>query len=252
MRYRLEKNIRANQIDDGPAVALSKHQKADLVYEEIASYVKRLREQGTVTDYNQVAFLFPAMKGWNGMNSRVHGFIEAFKKIGVPYYAPRAGRFLEVPEAVAVFGLFQRVFGAPPYRPRGEASQGLREFQNWMAGCRARADNICDGDPTLVAFLKERSDEVATAGSDYAALVAHCESSRIDLTAAVPSGLTQQLSPCIRTLASRAACAAKPQRESAHQIPARVWQSGLCELSDQSSDRSGLERAGSLLSSKWI
>ena len=194
MRYRLEKNIRAHQIDDGPAVALSKHQKADLVYEEIASYVKRLREQGTVTDYNQVAFLFPAMKGWNGMNSRVHGFIEAFKKIGVPYYAPRAGRFLEVPEAVAVFGLFQRVFGAPPYRPRGEASQGIREFQNWMAGCRARADNICDGDPTLVAFLKERSDEVATAGSDYAALVAHCESSRIDLTAAVPSGLTQQLS----------------------------------------------------------
>lgn len=194
VRYRLKKSISAHRTGDGLAVVLSKHQKADSVYAEIASCVKRLREQGTISDYNQVAFLFPAMKGWNGMNSRVHGFTKAFEKIGVPYYAPRAGRFLEVPQAVAVFGLFQRVFGTPPYRPRGEASQGIREFQNWMAGCRARADNICDGDRAIAAFLKQRSEEAATAGSDYAALVAHCESFHIDLTSGVSPGFTQQLS----------------------------------------------------------
>ena len=41
------------------------------------------------------------MKGWSGMNTRVHGFMEAFAKEGIPSYAPRAGRFLEVEETPA-------------------------------------------------------------------------------------------------------------------------------------------------------
>jgi len=194
VQYRLAKNISAHRLNDGPAVVLSKHQKADLVYDEIASYIKNLRERGVVSDYNQIAFLFPAMKGWNGMNTRVHGFIRAFEKFDIPYYAPRAGRFLEVPEAVILFGLFQKVFGAPRHRSRTEASQGTRDFQDWMAGCSAHADRICDQDPALAAFLRERNEEVKSAGSDYAALSVHCQSLRILPTSAVPPGLTQQLS----------------------------------------------------------
>ena len=194
LKYRLEKNIRAHREDDSPAVILSKHQKADLVYEEIASYVMKLREQGTIDDYNQAAFLFPAMKGWGGMNSRVHGFIKAFEKLGIPYYAPRAGRFLEVPEAIIIFGLFQRVFGSPSHRRRGEASQGFREYQNWMAGCRAKADSICDNDPAIASFLKDRSEDVVLARSDYTLLFAYCQSRNIDLSSSVSPGLTQQLS----------------------------------------------------------
>lgn len=194
LKYRLEKDISAHRVDDGPAVALSKHQKADLVYEEIASYVMKLREHGTITDYNQVAFLFPAMKGWGGMNSRVHGFIKSFEELGVPYYAPRAGRFLEVPEAIIIFGLFQRVFGSPVHRQRGEASQGFREYQNWMTGCRVKADSICDDDPTLASLLKDRSEEVKSAGANYKALLGYCESKNMDLSTAVSPGMTQQLS----------------------------------------------------------
>lgn len=190
-----DKRIKAFRADDGISVVTTPHQKAEVVYEEIASFVKRLKETGAVGDYNQVAFLFPSMKGLiDGMNSRVHGFIEAFEKIGIPYYAPRAGRFLEVPEAMVVFGLFQRVFGSPLFKDRTEASAGIREFQNWLATSKARADEACDADQNLRAFLKERAAEAAAAAVDYSIMKESCEKGGTDVKEAVPSGFTQELS----------------------------------------------------------
>lgn len=189
-----DKLITAHRQDSGAAVITSSHQKAAEVYDEIALLVKRLRADGIVSDYNQIAFLFPSMKGMDGMNSRVHGFIEAFRKQEIPWYAPRAGRFLEVEESTVVFGLFQKVFGAPKLRDRTDASQGYRNFQDWLGLGRQKADSICDKDPLLAAFLKDREAEVRQADADYGKLSAHCENQGYPLAGSALPTLTQALS----------------------------------------------------------
>ncbi len=193
--YRIhDKEIVAHSDDEKPAVVVSSHAKAATVYSEIAGTVKELREQNIITDYNQCAVLFPAMKGWSGMNTRVHGFIEAFREEGIPYYAPRAGRFLEVEEAQVIFGLFLCVFGRPLYRDREDASRGYREFQNWMHGCREHADEVRNADGMLDSFLKDRNKEFNQAKTDYESLLNKCKELNIDVKGTAPVGLTAQLS----------------------------------------------------------
>ncbi len=189
----MDKGIVANSPDEGIAVATSSRAKAEDVYREIVAYIKRLRESGALSDYNQAAFLFPAMKGWGGMNSRVHGFIEALKEAGIPYYAPRAGRFLEVEEARSFFGLCQEVFGRPSHRDRGDASGGFREFQDWMASCRSRAEELTAADQQLRGFVKERHAELDEAAADYSALLDWAARHGQELESPVAPGTPQRI-----------------------------------------------------------
>ena len=192
--YRImDKAISAHSSDDGPAVVVSAHAKGDIVYGEIARFIKRLKELGKIEDYNQAALLFPAMKGRDGMNTRVHGFIEALKAEGIPYYAPRAGRFLEVEEAKAFFGLCQHVFGRPSHRGRGDASQGYSAFQDWMTSSRETAERMIAEDSTLAAFVKDRRREVEQASGDCILLLKRLEKDRRDLTDAAVPGFPQAL-----------------------------------------------------------
>ncbi len=193
--YRIhDKEITAYSRDDNPSVVTTSHAKADIVYHEVAQFIKQLKKNKVITDYNQVAFLFPAMKGWRGMNSRVHGYIKAFQEENIPYYAPRAGRFLEVEEAQIVFGLFQFVFGKPLYRDREDASRGYREYQNWLTGCREKADELRQDDSKLDNYLKDREKEFQQAKSDFESLLEQCEKQNIELKESVTPGLTAILS----------------------------------------------------------
>ena len=189
-----DKVITAKSKDDGPSVVVTGHAKAAEVYLEVARFLKQLKQEGVISDYNQVAMLFPAMKGWGGMNSRVHGYSKAFQEEGIPYYAPRAGRFLEVEEARAIFGLFQYVFGKPLYRNRGDASRGYRDFQNWLAGCRDKAEEIRNNDRQLSSYIEDRQKEFLQAGDDYGILLTECERKRLSLNDSVTPVLTSAFS----------------------------------------------------------
>jgi len=192
--YRIvDKGISAARKDPEPAIVASEKAKAEDVYAEIAHFIRVLKETGKIADYNQVAFLFPSMKGWSGMNTRVHGFMEAFAEEGIPCYAPRAGRFLEVEEARSFFGLCMEVFGRPEHRERGKASAGYREFQNWLASCEDRAGQLKKDDQALALFLQDRKTEVAQAAADYVSLNAWCAERSLEPGAPVETGFPQLL-----------------------------------------------------------
>ena len=160
--YRVnDKVITANSKDELPAVITSNHAKANIVYEEIAKFVKKLKQNGIVKDYNQIAFLFPYMQG----SSRVGGFMNALEAEGIRVYAPRAGTFLEVDEAIAIFGLFLRVFGKPKYEKKNN-SLGMRKFRDWMRNCEAVADEIIKNDKILEGYIEDKRTELATILAD--------------------------------------------------------------------------------------
>lgn len=197
--YRIaDKRISAARADEETAIVASGKAKAADVYAEIARFIRALKEKGAITDFNQAAFLFPSMKGWGGMNTRVHGFMEAFAKEGIPCYAPRAGRFLEVEESLNFFGLCMEVFGHPEHRERGKSSAGFRGFQDWLASCQDRATRLKKEDKALAQFLQDRKTEVEQAAADYESLNAWCAGQSIDPGAPVEIGLPQAIARSLK------------------------------------------------------
>lgn len=175
--YRLhDKNITANSTDTQSSVVVSSHKRADDVYREIAEFIYQLKLNGKIEDYSQCAFLFPAMKN----NTRVDGFREAFRLMnealnltGTPnelrIYAPRAGRFLEVHEAMEIWGLLLLIFERPHY---GDTqNQGLKQFRQWMIECIARANQLCSEDPSLKQYVADRKADLSSIAKDYEILL---------------------------------------------------------------------------------
>ncbi len=108
--FRIEKEIKATRRDVGPSVVVSTPGNPDIVCPEIAGIVHKLLNVGTVSDPNQIAFVFPSLKSVS-----VKKMIEALQAKGLKVYAPRAGRFLEVPEAEDMFAILVRILGKPKH-----------------------------------------------------------------------------------------------------------------------------------------
>lgn len=175
--YRIhDKKIKAHSTDTQPSVVVSTHSRADEVYKQLAEFIYKLKLNGKIEDYSQCAFLFPAMKN----NVRVDGFRSAFDTVneeldlvGTPnelrIYAPRAGRFLEVDEARAIWGLMLLVFERPHY---GDTqNQSLRQFRQWMFDCIAFANRLCNEDPLLKQYVSDRKTDLALIAKDYEILL---------------------------------------------------------------------------------
>jgi DNA helicase-2/ATP-dependent DNA helicase PcrA len=162
--YRVvDKGIQAHSIDPHPSVVASTPGKPDYVVEEIAQFVKQLLMiKQKVSDPNQIAFLFPSLK-----SAQVERMRHALEAQGLSVYAPRAGRFLEVEEAIAVFGLFLAIFGRPE---QGEYQGDYAEFQAWMDDCLRDARQRLAVDPNLATYVGDCQDEIETVLSDYQVL----------------------------------------------------------------------------------
>lgn len=171
----MDKDIRPHNQESFPAVVVTEKGKKEDVCAEIAQFIFDLKKSGKIEDYNQVAFLFPSLKGFpdetTGVvkSGKVQAFEQALAEHGIPVYAPRAGRFLEVPEASAIFGLLFTILGRPSHQ--GAASRGLRHFRRWQHDAMQQAEQIILGDPLLNQFVKEKRNEIELIMADYKALM---------------------------------------------------------------------------------
>ena len=163
--YRLhDKGIRAHSDDARAAVVASSQLGGDETADEIAALVKRLVDEGKVSDPNQVAFLFPSLKAVAAKRMQ-----RALEQQGLKVYAPRAKRFLEADEPSDVIGLLTLLFGRPSREQlynRGD----YKDYHDWLSSCEARAKRICAGDANLKRYLEDRGAEVAQILSDHRAL----------------------------------------------------------------------------------
>jgi DNA helicase-2/ATP-dependent DNA helicase PcrA len=166
--HRVPKNIEAHRQDNGPSVVASMPGHPDDICPQIADFVKQLLVSGKVENENQIAFLFPSLK-----SDKVHKLRAALEALGLKVYAPRAGRFLEVEEAHAVFGVFLQIFGKPT---RGEyPGRDYNDFFNWIDQAYADSQALLQDDPLLSQFVQDRKAEIANACRDYQALTSLIE-----------------------------------------------------------------------------
>ena len=153
----MEKQIVPVREDVQTAVVASTPGHPVAVAREIAGLVRRLLDEKKVDDPNQIAFLFPSLK-----SPHVERMRDALSDLGIEVYAPRAGQFLNVPEARAVFGLLFQVFGDPAHVHT--------DFQNWVGNVLGDGDDLMDADPFLRRFVGKKQSEVQQARADYTIL----------------------------------------------------------------------------------
>jgi DNA helicase-2/ATP-dependent DNA helicase PcrA len=169
--YRVaSKNIQAYSADRGAAVATSAPDKPERVCAEIAGLVRQLIDTGRVTNANQIAFLWPSMKYQGHMTEHVRRMKEALEEVGLRVYAPRAGRFLEVPESTDLFGMFLQIFGMP--KKSDVPGADYREYHEWLEMAHDRGKELMHEDRQLSAFVADRRAELAQALADYQLLLA--------------------------------------------------------------------------------
>lgn len=168
--YRMtDKNIQPFHEGQQVAVMATEKQQKEAVFQEVAQWVDSLKQTGKIADYNQVAFLFPALKNQGDKNTKVQGFEEALNALGIRVFAPRAGRILEVEEAVDIFGLLFSIFGRPSHQ--GRTSRGGEAFRSWQKDCLARAEDLMQADALLAEYVADKRAEMAQITQDYEALL---------------------------------------------------------------------------------
>lgn len=101
--FRFEKTIKPskpNQVDGVPAVIKVAGQR-DLQNwgDNIIDFINTLKANKTITDYNQIAFLFRSVK-----NERVKALADYLENHGVPVYSPRSDMFFERDEIKLLIG----------------------------------------------------------------------------------------------------------------------------------------------------
>jgi DNA helicase-2/ATP-dependent DNA helicase PcrA len=170
------KQIAPHSADRGVSVVASAKAHPDAVAAEIAALVHQLLTSGKVQNENQIAFLFPSLK-----SVAVKRMQEALSAYGHEVYAPRAGTFLDVPEAIAMFGLFAEIFGRPVRE--NYAGEDYRDFHNWLDGAEACGHALLAADSHLAAYVHARRAEIAQALSDDAILSQVVTSQRWDVSA---------------------------------------------------------------------
>lgn len=172
---------------DGRTSVVLESGKKDDVTENIVAFVKRLKETGKISDYNQCAFLFPTLRGsFDGMSASVKAFADAFEKAGIPFYAPRAKSILYTQEFLATFGLFAKILKVP-------ANSGNSDFNSWIEKSLAKAEEIINADSLLDEFIIEKWTEIEFVKKNYKALSDYCKEKNWDLKAAVSEQTTKTL-----------------------------------------------------------
>lgn len=162
------KQIRSHSNDNSIAVVASTPAKPEDACQEIVGLVRRLLKEGKVQNENQIAFLYPSLKFNGKMTDQVRRMKEALEAEGLKVYAPRAGRFLEVEEAIACFGLYLHIFGKPA---RGQfAGSDYQQYHDWIDAAHNRAEELLGDDAHLAAFIKHRREEIRQVVQDYQAL----------------------------------------------------------------------------------
>lgn len=107
-QFRFSKAIVPREADfhEGPTVLkLSSDGDWEDYYEEVLQFIRHLESTGTLTDFNQIAFLFKSVK-----NEKVIGLANYLEANGIPIFSPRSALFFEREEIKLLLGSMVLMF----------------------------------------------------------------------------------------------------------------------------------------------
>lgn len=151
--------------------------------------MKALVEKKRVKDPSEIAFLFPSLG-----SASVEKMQRALEAQGLAVYAPRAKSFIEVPEALGVFGMLLLIFGYEPHH--------YPTYRAWQERAAAAAKNLIRADTRLALFVKDKQAEITAVVRSDQALVAALKAVGRDVRAQRDSPAFARVVPAARRRSS--------------------------------------------------
>ncbi len=173
--YRFDKKIEAHEsnfIEQKSVIKVSGEDGQKDWEREVYLFLKALKDEGKLTDWNQVAFLFKSVK-----NSKVLTLSRYLEKRDIPVYSPRSNLYFERPEVRLAIGailfLFPqygqgRKWNDDAYLSEWEYyDQCLREFGNELRKPENKDLLLWCKDKAKQHLLLERNTDYAFSGLFY-------------------------------------------------------------------------------------
>lgn len=126
--------------------------------------VKNLKENGNISDYNQVAFLFKSVK-----SSEAIELGDYFEKNGIPIYSPRSDLFFERAEVKTLLGCIMLCFQS--YLMDLKKNEFIHsisdELRQYYISCVKEANRYFKEDHFLHEYINTTSKEISGADDNY-------------------------------------------------------------------------------------
>ena len=128
---------------------------------EVYEFIRHLKDSGTLSDYNQIAFLCRSVK-----SSKVVNLINYLESRGINVYAPRSDMFFKRPEIRCMLGCLLKCF---PEYDDGFKNRD-KDFNAYKADCMAAAAREMLAHPELAEWIekKKAAHTNMTENADYA------------------------------------------------------------------------------------
>jgi len=171
--YRYTKNIipKNGNVRDCPAVLkIGGEGDEDNYHEKVLGFINFLKDNGKITDLNQIAFLFRSVK-----SSKPIKLAKFLEEKGVNVYSPRSDMFFERTEVKLVFGVLLFLF--PQYVEKMEEKKFRfmdEEIEKYLRSCIDTVNEILVANKEkyrdILTWIKKygRRHNILTKNTDYA------------------------------------------------------------------------------------
>ncbi len=134
-----------------PSVIQLETKEKDYLEKKTLKFINALLDSGSVTNLNQIAFLFRSVK-----SEQTRALSDYLEKHGIPVYSPRSNMFFERKEILTMLGLLLLMF--PKYiKSMDKLSNGLKNpMEGYYKLCLDAAKNALFGNPELLAWLRSK------------------------------------------------------------------------------------------------
>lgn len=123
----------------------------DYINKKVLRFINELKESKSITDLNQIAFLFRSVK-----NDNVKELADFLEKNGVPVYSPRSNMFFERKEIKSLIGLIILMFPAY-FKSMDTLSNGIKNpMLNYYKSCVFEAKEIASQNAELFQWMRFR------------------------------------------------------------------------------------------------
>lgn len=159
-KYRYPKQLRAKKsnIRSGNSVFSCGGNAKGEEQQELLKMIKTLKENGNISNLNQIAFLFKSVKSKEAVE--LAAFLESN---GIPVYSPRSDMFFERREVKQILGCFIFCFKryTEDLRTNNFRYPISDKLRNYYISCRAEALTLLKSDNSLYRYICETASGIA-------------------------------------------------------------------------------------------
>lgn len=159
-KFRFDKIIKPDPqsvFPDYPAVFSIWGQSQEDEGERFAQFVKYLKDNGIISDFNQVALLLSSVRLENSGH-----YISALENHGIPYYAPRARAFFDNEEVHLMFGCYALLFGFHGEAVANLSGLSFEQLLDYANRSIASVGPYTQTNAHLVQYLREQIENIGS------------------------------------------------------------------------------------------